>query len=193
MWLTLLFLVLSLPFYDHEQDLSRRTLQSLQDHSNFLSTEGDEEEISEEAKRLESRFGPQYHNTALQNYSGEQPLNVSDNADLIQGNTAEETSKEDLKETAILAVSSIALAIYLIFLVCFCVAFRKCRMQKGNTCHTFGRSSEQQRSAEGGMNADSSHKKSSDSETVPLMNSVDELFTAVASNRSRTSLSEDSN
>lgn len=56
---------------------------------------------------------------------------VSDNADLTQGNTAEETSEEGLKETAILAVSSIALAIYLIFLVCFCVAFRKCRMQKG--------------------------------------------------------------
>ncbi|XP_019466236.1 uncharacterized protein LOC109364099 isoform X2 [Meleagris gallopavo] len=149
MWLTLLLLVLSLPFYGHEQDLSRRSFQNLQEHSNFLSTEGDEEEkISEEAKRLESRFGPQYHNAALQNYSEEQPLNVSDNTDFIQGRTAEKNSKEDLKETAILAVSSVVLAIYLIFLVCFCVAFRKCRMQKWNTCRTFGRSSEQQRSAE---------------------------------------------
>lgn len=55
---------------------------------------------------------------------------VSDNTDFIQGRTAEKNSKEDLKETAILAVSSVVLAIYLIFLVCFCVAFRKCRMQK---------------------------------------------------------------
>ncbi|XP_021237283.1 uncharacterized protein LOC110390343 isoform X2 [Numida meleagris] len=203
------------PSDDREQDLPSRSLQNLQEHSNFLSGVGDEEEkISEEAEALESRFGPQYHNTPLQNYSEEQPLNgiinfcacpfaqhisclntsgvmcftvvVLNNTNLNQKNTAEEAKKEDSKETAVLAMSSTALAIYLIFLVCFCVPFRKCRMQK--RCPW-----KQERPAEGGTKADDSHKKCSDSETVPLMSSTDMLLTALAPNSSRASSSEDSN
>ncbi|XP_021237285.1 uncharacterized protein LOC110390343 isoform X4 [Numida meleagris] len=182
------------PSDDREQDLPSRSLQNLQEHSNFLSGVGDEEEkISEEAEALESRFGPQYHNTPLQNYSEEQPLNVLNNTNLNQKNTAEEAKKEDSKETAVLAMSSTALAIYLIFLVCFCVPFRKCRMQKRNSCRTFRCPWKQERPAEGGTKADDSHKKCSDSETVPLMSSTDMLLTALAPNSSRASSSEDSN
>eukprot|EP00076_Gallus_gallus_P035099 XP_025000637.1 uncharacterized protein LOC427369 isoform X2 [Gallus gallus] len=210
MWATLLFLVLLLP----PTAMIRKFIFPFGD---FLSTEGDEEEkISEEAKSLESRFGPQYHNTALQsyseeqplnesrfgpqyhnvalqNYSEEQPLNVSVNADLIQGNTAEEIKKEDIKDSAIIAVSSTALAIYLIFMLSLCVVLRRRRIQNGNSWHTFGCSREQQKSAEAGTNAHGSQRRSSDSETAPLINSIDELLTAVASNSSETSLAKDSN
>lgn len=56
---------------------------------------------------------------------------VSVNADLIQGNTAEEIKKEDIKDSAIVAVSSTALAIYLIFMLSLCVVLRRRRIQKG--------------------------------------------------------------
>jgi len=56
---------------------------------------------------------------------------VSVNADLIQGNTAEEIKKEDIKDSAIIAVSSTALAIYLIFMLSLCVVLRRRRIQNG--------------------------------------------------------------
>lgn len=126
----------SLIISDLEQDPSRRHSQNLQQHlADALSAEGDEEKISEEAEALESRFGPQYR--ALQNYSEEQPLNVSDNADLIQGNTADVTRKEDFRESAILAVSSTTLVIYFVIMASICVFFTKHRMKKGNFRRTF--------------------------------------------------------
>lgn len=56
---------------------------------------------------------------------------VSDNADLLQRNTAQETSQEDFKVNVMLAVSCTTLACSLIFMICCCMAFIKYRMEKG--------------------------------------------------------------
>lgn len=103
---------------------------------------------------------------------------VSDNADLLQRNTTEETSQEDLKAQVVLIASSTALVTCLIFII-FCVMFIKHRIPKGNFCRMFRCSREQQRpasEAQRGVKAldmqSDSHKKGSISETVPLMSSV---------------------
>ncbi|KAM6226394.1 uncharacterized protein M6G45_016874 [Spheniscus humboldti] len=106
-------------------------MQNLQEKSKFISTKGVEEESSQEEQALESRFGPHYHTTLTQSHSEEPPLDVSDNADLLQRNTAQETSQEDFKVNVMLAVSCTTLACSLIFMICCCMAFIKYRMEKG--------------------------------------------------------------
>ncbi|XP_054666848.1 uncharacterized protein LOC129199826 [Grus americana] len=92
----------------------------------------DDEKNTNVEQRLESRFGPHYFTTLTQSQSEEPPLDVSDSADRLQRNTAQETSQEDFKVNVMLAVSCTTLVCSLTFFICCCVAFVKYRMAESS-------------------------------------------------------------
>ncbi|XP_061324632.1 uncharacterized protein LOC133277085 [Pezoporus flaviventris] len=130
-----------LSWFDDGKDLLRKSIQSLQEKSKFI-TKGEEESFQEE-QELEPRLGPHY--LTRQNHGEEPPLDMSDTADPLRKNTDQEGYKEDVKVRVMLAVSCTTLICSFMFVSCCFIAFIKYRMKKGIFCDKLRCSQEKNR------------------------------------------------
>ncbi|XP_071587108.1 uncharacterized protein [Heliangelus exortis] len=96
--------------------------------ANFAFSRGVKEESFEEEQTIESIFGPHYLTTLINSQDEEPPLDVSDRADLLQRNTAEEESQENSEVNVMLIISCVTLTCSIMFMVCCCASFIKYRL-----------------------------------------------------------------